>query len=163
MKQECIPVGCVPPTSVAVSVSLVSAWWRGEVVVDTTRQTPPGRHPLRQTPPGQTSPRQTPPLGRHPLPHCMLGYTPTPVNRMTDRYKNVILPQTSLGAVKISELINHQFNYRRFRKMERTSHIYHSCTVHFWPRESTSGTCTQNFGTSSANTSGMLRKYSIFY
>ena len=49
-----------------------------------------GRHP----PLGRHFPRQTPPAPFHagihtPLPHCMLGYTSTTVNRMTDRWKNI--------------------------------------------------------------------------
>ena len=61
LKQECIPVGCVPPAAVAVpGVS------------------PPGtphrsRHPLEhptleQEPPGADTPRSTPPHTRHPSP-----------------------------------------------------------------------------------------------
>ena len=56
LKQECIPVGCVPPTSVAVV---------GEGVVDTPRQT----LPWADTPWANT-----------PLPHCMLIYTPCPLH-----------------------------------------------------------------------------------
>ena len=37
-----------------------------------------------------------------PLPHCMLGYTPS-VNRMTDTCKNITLPQTSLSGSKYCE------------------------------------------------------------
>ena len=32
----------------------------------------------------------------HPV-HCMLVYTPSPLNRMTDRCKNISLPQTSFA------------------------------------------------------------------
>ena len=40
-------------------------------------------------------PRGCLPGGVHP--HCMLGYTPPPVNRMTDRRKNITLPQNSFA------------------------------------------------------------------
>ena len=40
-KQECIPVGCVPPTSVAVSVGWGGGVILGVCVVNTPRQTPP--------------------------------------------------------------------------------------------------------------------------
>ena len=41
------------------------------------------------------------PRGRHPSAHCMLGYTPP--NRMTDRCKNINLPQTSFPGDKYIE------------------------------------------------------------
>ena len=34
-------------------------------------------------------------------PWCMMGYNPPPVNRMTDRCKNITLPQLCLRAVNI--------------------------------------------------------------
>ena len=56
-KQECIPVGCVPPTSVAVSVGWGGGCYTGCVS---------GEHPKANT---------SPPPGRHLLPYCMLEYT----------------------------------------------------------------------------------------
>ena len=47
LKQECIPVGCVPPTSVAVL------------------EEGGGRHPPDRPSPGQTPPGQTPPAPLH--------------------------------------------------------------------------------------------------
>ena len=88
-EQECIPVVWVPPTSMGNSTG------EGEVY----------------TPPDQESPlphkiqRQTHPLaplhvGIHPPVHCMLRYTPSPVNRMTDGCKNITLLQTSFAGGK---------------------------------------------------------------
>ena len=73
-KQECIPVGCVPPTAVAV--------WGG------LHQVPPGPDtPLEQAPPRAGTPRdQTPPRTRHP-----------PVDRHTPVN---ILPYPKLRAAK---------------------------------------------------------------
>ena len=61
--QDCIPVGCVPPASVAVP----GGWG-----------SPPGT-------PSEEAPRRK----RHP-----------PVNRMTNRCKNITLPQTSFACGK---------------------------------------------------------------
>ena len=50
----------------------------------------------------------TPPRrrGRHPPPaRCMLAYTHSPVNRMTDRCKNITLPQTSFVGGKNNSTI----------------------------------------------------------
>ena len=57
-KQECIPVGCVPSPSVAISEVGHGGCLRG---CYTTREDTPKADTL---------------LGRHPLPHCMLRYTP---------------------------------------------------------------------------------------
>ena len=76
-RQECIPVGCVPPAVVAV--------WGG------LHQAPPWIRPSQdQAPPGEdTPPGPDPPRTRHP-----------PVNRMTNRCKNITLPQTSFAGGK---------------------------------------------------------------
>ena len=86
IRQECIPVGCVPPTAVAV---------RGAI---STRHSPPSRsrtpppwsmHPPDQAPPGPGTPRdQTLREQAHP-----------PVNRITDTCKNITFPQLRLRAV----------------------------------------------------------------
>ena len=121
VKQECIPVGCVPPTAVAVhgegSASVhyglhPQVWaWR-----------PPGCGP-GDPPPGVgletpletckacwdttckacwDTPRR--PAARHAvIPPAMHAGIPTPppfVNRMTDRCKNITLPQTSFAGGK---------------------------------------------------------------
>ena len=70
--------------------------------------TPLVTHPLVTHPPGHPLVIHTPtPLhsGIHPLPHCMLGYT-TLVNRMTDRCKNITLPQTSFAGGKNGNCCN---------------------------------------------------------
>ena len=76
-KQECIPVGCVPPAAVAVRGCLHPAppW----------EQAPPpeGPDPLGPGPPGT----------RH---HPGTRHLP-PVDRMTDRCKHITLPQTSFA------------------------------------------------------------------
>ena len=89
-EQECIPVGCVPPASVAVSVGEgVSAWG---CVIDT-------------------------PLGRHPSAHCMLGYThPYPLHagihiplwiEWQTGVKTLPYPKLRLRAVKRFKERNH--------------------------------------------------------
>ena len=128
-KHECILVGCIPPTAVAVHVGIhnrpkVWAWrppspqvwvWRPPWV---WAWRPPWPD-LSASPPG-CGPGDTPPLpnarnagippprhARIPPPRylqgmlgyhlqCMLGYHP-PVNRMTDRCKNITLSQTSFA------------------------------------------------------------------
>ena len=74
--------------------------------------TPLVTHPWSHTP-GHTSP-WSPPSHTHPypiafwdtpLPHCMLGYTHL-VNRMTDRCKNITLPQTSFAGGKNGNCCN---------------------------------------------------------
>ena len=64
---------------------------------DPPMQTPPGRHPWRQTPLDADPLDADPPGGRltpdaNPLGHVICD----PVNRMTDRCKNITLPQTSV-------------------------------------------------------------------
>ena len=79
MKQECIPVGCVPPTHNCTGVSL-------------TETPTPDRDPLDRNPPWtETAPGQRPP-GQRPT-----GQRPRPVNRITDRRKNITLPQLRCG------------------------------------------------------------------
>ena len=75
IKQECIPVGCVPPAAVAVPGGAPPC-------------TPPGtRHPH---PPDQAPPReQAPPLPREQV--------PPPVDRITDACENITLPQLRYG------------------------------------------------------------------
>ena len=76
-KQECIPVGCVPPGAVAV-----------------LRGSPPGTpHTPTPHPPGAGTPGTRHPPG----PGTPQDQTPPPVNRMTDRCKNITLPQTSFA------------------------------------------------------------------
>ena len=93
-KQECIPGGCIPPAAVAIHERWVclSACW------DTQ---PP--HVGLETPLGvglETPPQLSPWVWawRPPM-QGMLGYhLPLhPVNRMTDRCKNITLPQTSFA------------------------------------------------------------------
>ena len=46
-KQECIPIGCVPPTAVAITGGLYSPW---EQAPPRSRHPPGSRHPQEQTP-----------------------------------------------------------------------------------------------------------------
>ena len=75
-KQECIPVGCVPPTSVAAFRERVSAW--GDLLGGCLPREVSASGVSTQA--GCVAPG---PRGRHP--HCTLGYTHPAVNRMTDR------------------------------------------------------------------------------
>ena len=123
-KQECIPVGCVPPAAVAVlgrspPGTPGTRHPRDQAPPRTmhlpgTRQPPRTRHPLRTrhppgpgTPgPGNSSPGTPLPGTRHPLDqatprtrHPLRDQAPPrtrypPVNRMTNRCKNITLPQT---------------------------------------------------------------------
>ena len=88
--RECIPVGCVPPASVAIS-GVGGAQWgcvrRGCVQGCVSRGRAVSGGVSAQT-------------GVHP--HYMLGYTPPPWTEwMTDRFKNINFPQLRLWAVKI--------------------------------------------------------------
>ena len=77
MKQECIPVGCVPPACKCTAAA------RGV----TLTETPSTDTPLDRDPPGQR-----PPWTENPL------WTETPpVNRIADRCKNITLPQIHCG------------------------------------------------------------------
>ena len=74
-----------------------------------TSPRPRGRHPpgSRGRPPCHTACCDT-----HPLAHCMLGYTPS-VNRMTDRCKNITLPQTSFACGKnLTRTYHHPQRYQ---------------------------------------------------
>ena len=99
LKQECIPVGCVPPAAVAVLGGLhQTPRWEQTTPLDQappmTRHPTGTRHPPRAgTFQEQASPwEQAPPTprSRHPLP---------PVNRITDTCKNITFPQLHLRAV----------------------------------------------------------------
>ena len=83
-EKECIPVGCVPPTAVAIQGGLHQA--------PPGNRHPPDRHPRDQAPPWEQAPptprsRHPLPLGsRHPLPksrHPLQSRHP-PVNRILD-------------------------------------------------------------------------------
>ena len=95
--QDCIPVGCVPPTAVAVSPAM---------------QAPPPCMPLTMhAPPTTHAPGHACPLPCMPLPlpqtcmplchACPLRHTrpPPPVNRITDTCKNITFPQFRLRTV----------------------------------------------------------------
>ena len=69
-KQECIPVGCVPPTAVAV----------------------PGG-----SPPGTPLGAGTPPPEQAPQPHPPEHAASPPVDRITDACENIALPQLRCG------------------------------------------------------------------
>ena len=88
--QECIPVGCVPPAAVAVRGGL--------------HQAPP-REYTAYPPCCKASWDSTPPAARHagipPAMHAGIpAPSPPPVNRMTNRCKNITLPQTSFAGGK---------------------------------------------------------------
>ena len=82
-KQECIPVGCVPSTAVAVS---------------------PAMHTPSHAP---TLPHMPPPPATHatPCPHhahpCHAHPPPPPVERMTDACENITFPQLLLRTLII--------------------------------------------------------------
>ena len=99
-QQECIPVGCIPPTCCLYLPACTAprgCTCPGGVYPPRGVYLPmglPARGVLAQggvpAPGGCTCP------GGCTWPRCMLAYTP-PVNRMTDRCKNITLPQTSFA------------------------------------------------------------------
>ena len=114
-KQECIPVGCVPPAAVDITGGLHAP----------PGADPPGRHPPPEQAPPRPDPPQLPPwmwawtrspstppldvgLGLETCKACHAGIpppletwckacwdttTPPPVNRITDACENITLPQ----------------------------------------------------------------------
>ena len=91
-KQECIPVGCVPPAAVAVLGGLHQA-----------NPLPPGEQaplPRDQTP-------SPPPRSRHPsgTRHPPRSRHPSPVNRITYTCKKHYLPATSFAGGKERKLM----------------------------------------------------------
>ena len=104
MKQECIPVGCILPTAVAIGgVCLSACWdtppswvwaWRPPWV---WAWSPPGCGPGNLQDMLDTTPQDPLQgmLGYHL--QCMLGYHPLPVKRITDTCKNITLPQLRCG------------------------------------------------------------------
>ena len=109
-QQECIRVGCVLPSSVAVPGGVVDTPL-GRHPLDrhphgyTPWQTPPGQTPSSQTPPWADLTRQTPPTplhaGIHTSPaHCMLGYA-SPCGE-TYTCENITFPQLQLWVVNMS-------------------------------------------------------------
>ena len=118
IKQEIIPVECLPPARHPV---------RGGVSVPGGL---PDRDPTGQIPPGtgtslwtETTWTETPlglktetPPGRNMEPVSQTGSDiiqrpPTPVNRMTDASKNITLPQTSLAGANCWHYISFQFSW----------------------------------------------------
>ena len=93
IKQECIPVGCVPPTAVVVggvwspSISPLGVGL-DLIPINFRLGCGPGAPPPDQTPHWEQAPpgAGNPPGSRHP-----------PVNRMTDACENITLPQTSFA------------------------------------------------------------------
>ena len=75
LKQECIPVGCVPPT--------LYRTWGG---------LPGQRSPLDRNPLGQRSPEQGPPRDQQARQE-VTSYRDPSVNRITHAPKNITLPQ----------------------------------------------------------------------
>ena len=99
-KQECIPVGSVLPALYNMG-SLPDR--------DPLNRYPPGQDPLSDPPPGQSLPLTEPPPGQgspqtDPLPF----WTKTsPVNRMTNRCKNITFPQLRLRTVINFDVCRH--------------------------------------------------------
>ena len=103
-EQECIPVGCVPPSAVAVGGVCLSACWDPHLGVG-LETNPPRCGPGDPPPQGQT-----PQLGPGDL-QGMLGYhhppwrpatrhagiPSPPANRITDTCKNITLPKLRCG------------------------------------------------------------------
>ena len=88
---------------------------------------PGGFH--QETPPGSRLPReQTPPAARHAgIPPAMLAGippTPPPMNRMTDRCKNITLPQTSFAGG----------NDKRYLPTAREGNVFRSVCQSFCSR-----------------------------
>ena len=86
VKQECIPVGCVPHAHWLYLI--VSAMHTPATHAPHPACPPCHACPLPRTPPPRTPPPamlRTPPPTTHPLPRS----PPPPVNRMTDRFKNI--------------------------------------------------------------------------
>ena len=90
-KQECISVGCVPPTAVAIRGGLLHAppepdppWEQApQEQAPPARDTPQSGHPQTRHPPEQVPPDQTPPgAGTHPREqnswHTLLKILPCP-------------------------------------------------------------------------------------
>ena len=85
LKQECIPVGCVPSAAVAVSPATHTPCYA------CPSATPPPMPHMR-------------PCHAHPLPHTPAMHVPPamralPVNRITDKCKNITFPQLLLRTV----------------------------------------------------------------
>ena len=93
--QECIPVGCITSTAVAVSPAKHTPL--------PCHACPPPRTPLLPcTPPAtHASPAMHAPAMHAPCHATPLPRTP-PVNRITDRCKNITFPQLLLRTVKIA-------------------------------------------------------------
>ena len=103
-KQECIPVGCIPPAAVAVLGGLHQAhppgpdpWEQTNTPLGSRQTSPPGADlPNARLPPGEFRPPRADkgsPVTRHPREQAPPYY----VNRMTDACENITLPQTSWG------------------------------------------------------------------
>ena len=101
-KQECIPVGCVPPAAVAICGEGSASVHAGMHPTGCGPGDPPRCGPGEppgvglETPPGQTP--QTPPWVWAWKPARHAGMPPlSPVNRITDTCKNITLPQLRCG------------------------------------------------------------------
>ena len=81
--------------------------------------------------------RQTPPLGRHPVNttshvQCMLGYTPSPVNRMTHACENITFPTTRsvINPINVSGTITMRIQKDNFWVLEVGPDPHVSCNVY---------------------------------
>ena len=102
-KQDCIPVGCVPPAHWPYTVAVVSTGGGGmhapcHACPPTTHAPCHTCHPCHAHHPPPCMPPCHAHL-HHACPPCH-AHTPPPVNRMTDRCKNITLPQTSFAGGK---------------------------------------------------------------
>ena len=92
-RQECIPVGCVPPSISPLGVGLDLTPLNfplgcGPGGPPGSRHPPGSSHPWSSHPPGAGTPRnQAPPRDQ----------APPPVNRMTDACENITLPNFVAG------------------------------------------------------------------
>ena len=100
VEQECIPVGCVPPETVAVGgwsppgtpPGLCTPW---EQTTPGTMHHPPDHAPPRDHPPqDHAPPRSRPPPGpcTPPPEQTPLGADSPPVNRILDTLMKILLP-----------------------------------------------------------------------
>ena len=130
IKQECIPVGCVPPTHwLCFIVCYACPPPPGQPRMPPSNHThtphnhapnPPSNHTCRpatmhspatthatpQQPciPSQPCTPQQPHTPPSLQPHTPSNHTCTPLNRMTNRSKNITLPQTSFAGSKYQKL-----------------------------------------------------------
>ena len=84
----------------------------------TTRSLPSDRDPPGQRPPGQRPPGQRPPC--HVTSDACWDRDPPTMNRMTQRFKNITLPQTSFAGGKMLILVPNQMATHQYFDLNTT-------------------------------------------